>query len=103
MFYLALNVVDGGKGLTPSNKRSQTPGQCIEPDRDNGQSGSFLGAPVDGLQWFGDHQVAIDGDGQQVYHGGDAKQGTAESIHFTTCVAIQMFNTLDVGLEVRMM
>lgn len=75
-----------GKGkstLTPANQRSQTPGQRIKPDHEDGQGSSSFGAPVYCLQWLGDNHVAVDGDGQQVYHGGDAEQGSTERIHLT--------------------
>lgn len=36
-----------------------------------------------GLQRLGDNHIAVNGDGQEVYHGGDAKQGAAERIHLT--------------------
>lgn len=36
------------------------------------------------LQGLGDHQVAVDRDGQEVYHGGDAEQGAAERVHLAT-------------------
>lgn len=71
--------------LTPANQRSQTPSQRVKPDHEDGQGGPSLGAPVHGLQGLGDNQVAVDGDGQQVYHGGDAEQGAAERIHLTAC------------------
>lgn len=69
--------------LTPADQRSQTPGQRVEPNHEDGQSRPSLGAPTDGLQGLGDHHITVDGDGQQVDHGGDAKQGAAESVHLT--------------------
>lgn len=36
-----------------------------------------------GLQGLGDHHVSVNGDGQQVDHGGDAKEGATEGIHLT--------------------
>lgn len=41
---------------------------------------------MNGLQGLGDNQVAVDGDGQEVYHGGDAKQGATERIHLTAYI-----------------
>lgn len=41
---------------------------------------------MNGLQRLGDNQVAVDGDGQEVYHGGDAKQGATERIHLTAYI-----------------
>lgn len=38
---------------------------------------------MDGLQRLGDDYVAVNGDGQQVDHGGDAEQGAAEGVHLT--------------------
>lgn len=70
--------------LTPANQRCQTPGQRVKPDAQDGQRGSAFGVPLDGLQRFGDDQVAIDRDGQQVYHRGDAKQCATECIYFTS-------------------
>lgn len=71
--------------LTPANERSQTPSQRVQPDHDDGHGGPSLGAPAHGLQRLGDDHVAIDGDGQEVYHGGDAEQGAAERVQLTAC------------------
>lgn len=71
--------------LTPANQRSQTPSQRVKPDHEDGQSGPAFGAPAYGLQRLGDDQVAVDGDGQEVYHGGDAEEGAAEGVHLTAC------------------
>lgn len=69
--------------LTPAHERSQTPGQRVEPNHEDGQSRPSLGAPVDGLKGLGDHHVTVNGDGQQVDHGGDAKEGATEGVHLT--------------------
>lgn len=69
--------------LTPSNQRRQTPRQRVKPNQDDRQRSSALGVPVDGLQGLGDHDVAVNGDGQQGDHGGDTEQGAAERVHFT--------------------
>lgn len=37
-----------------------------------------------GLQRFGDDNITVDGDGQKVYHRGDAKQGATERVHLTS-------------------
>lgn len=70
-------------GLTPSQQRCQTPRQRVKPHQDDCQRGSALGVPVDGLQRLSDHYVAVDGDSQQVDHGGDPEQGATECIHLT--------------------
>ncbi len=79
----SVNVIEEWN-LTPANQRCQTPGQRVDPDAQDGQEGSAFGVPLDSLQWFGDDQVSIDRDGQQVYHRADAKQRTTECIYFTS-------------------
>lgn len=37
-----------------------------------------------GLKGLCDYQIAVNRDGQQVYHGGNAKQGATECIHLAT-------------------
>lgn len=69
--------------LTPANQRSQAPGQRVKPHHEYGQGSSSFGVPLYCLQRLGDDQVTVDGDGQQVYHGGDAEQGSTERIHLT--------------------
>jgi len=74
----------GAVELTPADERGQAPCQGVEPDQQDGHDGSALGVPVHGLQGPGDDQVAVQGDGQQVDHGRDAKQRPAERIQLTT-------------------
>lgn len=69
--------------LTPANKWGQTPSERVEPDQYDGHGGSTFGVPLHGLQGLGDDEVAVDGDGQQVYHRGDAKEGPTKGIHLT--------------------
>lgn len=71
------------KCLTPAKKWGQAPTQRVEPDQYDGQCGPPLGVPLDGLQWLSDDQIAVNRDGQQVYHRGDAKESPTEGIHLT--------------------
>lgn len=84
------NVRRGGNSreegsLTPPQERCKAPGERVQPDEGYIHPRAFLGGPLDGLQWFGDHNVAINGDGQEVYHGGYSKPSSAEGIDFTAC------------------
>lgn len=54
---------------------------------------------MDGLQGLGDHHVAVNGDGQQVDHGGDAKQGTAEGVHLAAYEAKHTLRRSNKGTE----
>lgn len=44
-----------------------------------------LGGPLYGLQRLGNDNVALNRDGQKIYHGSDSKESAAEGIHFTAC------------------
>lgn len=72
--------------LTPSQKRCKTPGQRVDPDQEDDNQRPPSGRPADGLQGFGDHNVAVDGNGQKVDHGCDPEQSPAEGVHLTACV-----------------
>lgn len=73
------------ESLTPPQERSKAPGQRVQPDEGDVDARALLGGPLYGLQGFGDDNVAIDGDGEEVDHGGYSKPGSAESIDFTAC------------------
>lgn len=75
--------------LTPPQQRRKAPGQRVQPDEGNVETGALLRGPLYGLQGLGDHNVAIDGDGQEVYHGGYSKPSSTESIDFTACGEIR--------------
>ena len=78
--------------LTPTQQGRQTPGQRVEPDQQDHHHGAPARDPADGLQGLGDDDVAVQGDGQQVDHGGDAEQRPAECVHLTAwgvkCVSV---------------
>lgn len=59
--------------LTPSQERGEAPGQRVEPDQGDDKAGTSFGRPSDRLKRLGDDNIAIYGDGQKVYHGGDSK------------------------------
>lgn len=74
---------EGTQTLTPAQERRQAPGQRVEPHQADVDASAPPGGPLDGPQRFGDDDVAVDRDGEQVDHGGDSKQGPAEGVHLT--------------------
>lgn len=71
--------------LTPAKEGWQTPSQGIEPDAQQDKPSPPLGYHPDSSQWMRDHQVAVQGDGHQSNHGGDARESPTEGIELTAC------------------
>lgn len=70
--------------LTPAKEGRKTPGQGVEPDAQQNKRRPPFGHHSDG-QWACDHQVAVQGNGRQGDHRGDAKESPTEGIELTAC------------------